>query len=61
MPLVIFHHLLNLSVQLASKRGLKKYIVTRQRLDNNITAGNEYTRNIRRMVERVVFYLISIM
>jgi hypothetical protein len=24
MPLVIFHHLLNVSVQLANKRGLKK-------------------------------------
>jgi hypothetical protein len=27
MPLVIFHHLLNVSVQLANKRGFKKVIV----------------------------------
>jgi hypothetical protein len=29
MPLVILHHLLNVSVQLATKRGLKKVGVTR--------------------------------
>jgi hypothetical protein len=27
MPLVILHHLLNVSVQLANKRGLKKYFL----------------------------------
>jgi hypothetical protein len=27
MPLIIFHHLLNVSIQLANKRGLKKKIL----------------------------------
>jgi hypothetical protein len=40
MPLVILHHLLNVSVQLANKRGLKNYETNKPLLGNGKTGNN---------------------
>jgi hypothetical protein len=48
MPLVILHHLLNVSVQLANKRGLKKL---RYLLGNSVSPDNMMVMDVEQTVE----------